>query len=139
VLKLWWRVRWGGIERGANSRYDDALVDIDRALKMGGVSVAWFGYQRAQILFLLERFDDALLQCEELKDAGGANVWYLFGKCLKKVGRFNEAREAFGNSNELGIPVGGQRGAALIKSAMEKVDDGMDVGGNEEAVNPYAE
>jgi anaphase-promoting complex subunit 3 len=57
--------------------YEVALENIDKAIRMmGGGSNAWFGFQRAQILFLLERFDDSLEQCEELKDVGGANVWY---------------------------------------------------------------
>lgn len=106
---------------------------IDKAILLEAESTAWFGFQRAHILFSLSRFTDALTQCEELKDATvDPNVWFLLGKCLKKVGRVDEAREAFGNANEVGVVVGGMRGVSVIKSAMERVGDGLDVGGDEE-------
>jgi hypothetical protein len=63
---------------------------------------------------------------------------YLVGKGLKKLKRVDEARHAFANANELGVPVGGQLGTSMIKTAMDSANDGMEVG-EVDAVNPYAE
>lgn len=120
-------------------RYDDALKLLDKAIGTNASDAEanlWFFFQRAQgilfliaVLFKLERYQEALDQLNDIKGiAGEPSVYFLMGKIYKKLGLVSEAVDSFANAQDSS---GTQRVAALIKDAMEKVDDGLDVVGNE--------
>jgi len=122
------------IVAGKLERYDDALDCFEMAIGKSQPTDAnanpWFFYQRAQVLFKLERYEEALDQLEAIKDIWHeTNVYFLIARVYKKLGMISEAIDAFCNAQDY---IGGsQRAAALIKDAMEKVQDGQDVQGND--------
>jgi len=100
-------------------RNEDALVVIDKAILADKKNPLPM-YQKATILVSLERYNEALVELEDLIEntPHESSVYALMGKIYKRINLHDKAMYYFGLALDLKPPAAD---LGIIKSAMEKL------------------
>lgn len=100
-------------------RNEEALEMIEKAILADPKNPLPL-YQKANILLSLERYDEALMNLDQLKECAPqeTSVYALMGKIYKKLNMHEKAMFYFGLALDLKPPA---TDVAIIKSAMEKL------------------
>lgn len=96
--------QWYATSLAIDGQFNEALSEIDRALELEPDSLAAQA-DRCQILYLVQRYDDAELQCKSVLEADGKFLaahlhLYLIHTAQ---GRYEEAAEQFFKSEQLAL------------------------------------
>jgi len=105
--------------------FQQSLADIDRSIALDPVDSASL-YQRGNVLFALNRLDDAAKAYgQALKIIpGNSGVWNNLGTTLDALGRTDEALAAFQRATECSLPSENAfLGMAFIQIRLGKFDD----------------
>lgn len=111
-----------GYDKG---NFQQALADIDRSLALDPLDSASL-YQRGNVLFALNRLDDAAKDYEQTLKfiPGNAGVWNNLGMTLDELGRTDEALVAFQHATECTLPSKNAfLNSALIQIRLGRLDD----------------
>ena len=105
--------------------FQQALADIDRSIALDPLDSASL-YQRGNVLFALNRLDDAAKAYEQTLKIipGNSGVWNNLGTTLDALGRTDEALAAFQRATECSLPSKNAfLGMAFIQIRLGKFDD----------------
>jgi tetratricopeptide (TPR) repeat protein len=111
-----------GYDKG---NFQQALADIDRSVALDPLDSASL-YQRGNVLFALNRLEDAQAAYEQVLKfiPGNAGVWNNLGTTLDELGRTDEALAAFQHATECALPSKNAfLNSAFIQIRLGRLDD----------------
>ena len=111
-----------GYDKG---NFQQALADIDRSVALDPLDSASL-YQRGNVLFALNRLEDAQAAYEQALKfiPGNAGVWNNLGTTLDELGRTDEALAAFQHATECALPSKNAfLNSAFIQIRLGRLDD----------------